>query len=100
MSKETQTKVAMLREKLENLTGKQISLTESPLVVKNIPVKAKLEYDASDDSWWIALFPEGSRMAVGSADNYKIPTELRQSMNLDSLIPETDGLARRSEELY
>jgi hypothetical protein len=70
----------------ENIKMTENLIKEFPTSTVNFPVRAKLEYDTKDDSWWFAFYPEGARMALGSADLYKVPDDLRQKMNLDSLL--------------
>jgi len=71
---------------IENIQATEGLIKEFPTQILNFPVRAKLQYDTKEDSWWFCFYPEGSQLALGTADIYKIPDDLRQSMNLDSLL--------------
>ena len=71
---------------IENIETTESLIKEFPTKTLNFPVRAKLQYDTQNDSWWFAFYPEGAQMALGSADMYLIPNDLRGRMNLDSLL--------------
>ncbi len=70
----------------ENIEATESLIKEFPTQNLNFPIRAKLQYDTKNDSWWCSFYPEGSQLALGSADMYQIPDDLRRSMNLDSLL--------------
>ena len=85
---------------VENILATQNLIKETPVGSIDFPIRAKLEYNSGDDSFWFCFYAENSNLALGSADMYKIPDDLRKSMNLDSLLQHNETVVVKPSEEF